>query len=157
MSNVLKLIIAILACQLAGFIGSLFTTPAIPGWYAALEKPSFNPPNWLLGPVWITLYLFMGIAAYLIWRRGLGEPNVGTALLLFGVQLVINASWSFFFFGLKSPLAGFVVIILLWIVILITALYFLKISNTAAALMLPYIAWVSYAAVLNFSFWRLNP
>jgi tryptophan-rich sensory protein len=157
MSNVLKLIIAILACQLAGFIGSLFTTPAIPGWYAALEKPSFNPPNWLFGPVWITLYLFMGIAAYLIWRRGLGEPNVGTALLLFGVQLVINASWSFFFFGLKSPLAGFVVIILLWIVILITALYFLKISNTAAALMLPYIAWVSYAAVLNFSFWRLNP
>lgn len=156
MPNLLKLIIAIIACQLAGFIGSLFTAPAIPTWYASLEKPPFNPPNGLFGPVWITLYLLMGIAAYLVWRKGLGEPVVGIALVLFGVQLVINASWSFFFFGLKSPLAGFVVIVLLWIAILMTIIYFFKISNAAGILMLPYITWVSFAAMLNYSIWRLN-
>jgi len=154
--NIVKLVVSIVACQCAGVIGSVFTTPAIPNWYAALEKPFFTPPSWLFAPAWITLYLLMAIAAFLIWRKGLGEEGVKTALVIFLVQLVLNALWSVVFFGLQSPLYGMVVILLLWVAILLTIIKFFKLSTAAGALLLPYILWVSFASILNISIWVLN-
>ncbi len=155
--DIIKLVVSIVACQCAGIIGSIFTTPAIPTWYAALEKPFFNPPNWLFAPAWITLYLLMGIAAFLIWRQGLGQKGVRVALVIFLVQLVLNALWSVVFFGLQSPLWGVVVILALWVAILLTIIRFFKLSTAAGALLLPYILWVSFASVLNVAIWVLNP
>jgi benzodiazapine receptor len=155
--DIVKLVVSIVACQCAGLIGSLATTPNIPTWYAALEKPLFTPPNWLFAPAWITLYLLMAVAAFLIWRKGLGEEGVRYALILFLVQLVLNALWSVVFFGLHSPLYGMVVIIALWIAILLTIIKFFQLSVAAGSLLLPYILWVSFAAVLNISIWVLNP
>jgi benzodiazapine receptor len=155
--DVIKLVVAIVACQAAGAIGSIFTTPAIPTWYAALEKPFFTPPNWLFAPAWITLYLLMAVAAFLIWRQGLGQKGVNSALLVFLVQLVLNALWSVVFFGLHSPLWGMVVILALWVAILLTIIRFFKLSTAAGALLLPYILWVSFASALNIAIWVLNP
>jgi tryptophan-rich sensory protein len=155
--DVVKLVVSLVACQCAGAIGSIFTTPAIPAWYATLQKPSFNPPSWLFAPAWITLYLLMGVAAFLIWRQGLAQKGVRAALVIFLVQLVLNALWSVVFFGLQSPLWGVVVIIALWIAILITIIKFFKLSTAAGSLMLPYILWVSFAAVLNIAVFMLNP
>ena len=155
--DIIKLAISIVACQCAGIIGSIFTTPAIPTWYATLQKPPFAPPNWLFAPAWITLYLLMAIAAFLIWRKGLEQKEVKSALVIFLAQLVLNALWSVVFFGFQSPLYGVVVIVALWVVILLTILRFFKLSTAAGALLLPYILWVSFAAVLNVSIWVLNP
>jgi len=156
-SDLSKLLVSVLACQLAGVIGSVFTSPAIPGWYATLTKPGFTPPSWIFAPVWITLYLLMGISAFIVWRRGLALKEVRIGLGVFVAQLILNALWSVMFFGLRSPLAGFVVIVLLWLLILLTIALFRKVSMAAAVLLLPYILWVSYASVLNYSIWRLNP
>jgi tryptophan-rich sensory protein len=156
LNDVLKLIISIIICQLAGVFGSIFTTPAIPSWYATLVKPTFNPPNWVFAPVWISLYFLMGISAFLVWRKGIENPRVNLALRLFIIQLILNSLWSVLFFGLRSPLLGLVEIIILWTSILLTILYFFKVSKIAGILLLPYILWVSFAAVLNFSIWRLN-
>jgi benzodiazapine receptor len=155
--DIARLIISIITCQCAGLVGSIFTTPAIPTWYAALQKPAFTPPNWLFGPAWVTLYLLMGISAFIIWRRGLDNQQVRAALIVFLIQLVLNALWSVAFFGLKSPLYGVIVIVALWIAILFTILKFFKVSSAAGVLLLPYILWVSFAAVLNISIWILNP
>jgi benzodiazapine receptor len=155
--DIIKLATSIVACQCAGIIGSIFTTAAIPTWYAALQKPPFTPPNWLFAPAWVTLYLLMGIAAFLIWRQGLEQKGVKSALIIFLVQLVFNALWSVVFFGLQSPLYGVVVILALWVAILLTILRFFKLSTAAGALLLPYILWVSFASVLNISIWILNP
>ena len=155
-SDILKLLASIIVCQLAGFIGSIFTRPAIPGWYANLAKPSFTPPNWVFGPVWISLFLLMGIAAFLVWQKGFDDKRVRISLGIFAVQLILNTSWSIFFFGLKSPLLGFFDILLLWIAIFLTMIYFARVSKTATILLLPYILWVSFAALLNFSIWRIN-
>jgi benzodiazapine receptor len=155
--DVIKLVVAIVACQGAGAIGSIFTTPAIPTWYAALEKPFFTPPNWLFAPAWITLYLLMAIAAFLIWRQGLGQKGVKSTLVVFLVQLVLNALWSVVFFGLQSPLWGMVVILALWVAILLTIIRFFRLSTAAGALLLPYILWVSFASALNIAIWVLNP
>jgi len=130
---------------------------AIPTWYATLQKPAFTPPNWLFAPAWVTLYLLMGISAFLIWRRGLENLQVKRALSVFLIQLILNALWSVAFFGLESPLYGVIVIAALWIAILVTMINFIKISKTAGFLLLPYILWVSFAAVLNVSVWLLNP
>jgi len=157
MRDVVKLLISIVACQCVGLIGSIFTTPSIPTWYATLQKPPFTPPNWLFAPVWITLYLLMGISAFIIWRRGVDNRRVREALIVFLVQLILNGLWSVVFFGLKSPLYGVVVIVALWIAILFTILKFFKLSTAAGGLLLPYILWVSFAAVLNISIWVLNP
>ena len=154
--DILKLVISIIICLGAGFIGSFFTTPAIPTWYAILKRPPFAPPNWLFAPVWTTLFVLMGISAFLVWRRGLNDPQVKIALGIFIVQLILNALWSVMFFGLRSPLAGLIDIAILWIAILLTILNFFKISTAAGLLLIPYILWVSFAAVLNFSIWRLN-
>jgi len=154
--DIVKLVVSIIACQCAGLIGSLATTPNIPTWYAALEKPFFTPPSWLFAPAWITLYLLMAIAAFLIWRKGLGEEGVKCALIVFLVQLVLNALWSVVFFGLQSPLYGMVVIIALWIAILLAIIKFFRLSRAAGWLMIPYILWVSFASALNISIWVLN-
>ena len=156
MRDILRLIVSLASCQLAGLIGSIFTTPAIPTWYASLEKPFFTPPNWLFAPAWLTLYVFMGVAAFMVWRKGLSKREVRQGLIVFLIQLVLNAFWSVVFFGFQSPLAGVVVIVLLWIAILITILRFFRLSITAGSLMIPYILWVSFAAALNVSIWMLN-
>jgi tryptophan-rich sensory protein len=154
--NWLKLLASVAACQLAGFLGSLFTRPAIPGWYAQLQKPSFAPPNWLFGPMWVSLYLLMGIAAYLVWQKGLAASGVRLALGIFIFQLLLNAAWSPVFFGLRSPLAGAAVIVVLWLAIAATIFAFAKVSPPAAWLLVPYILWVTLASALNISIYFLN-
>ncbi|MBN1695397.1 tryptophan-rich sensory protein [candidate division WOR-3 bacterium] len=147
---------SIIICQLAGIIGSIFTTPAIPTWYANINKPTFRPPNWVFAPVWTTLYLLMGIALFLVLRKGFNEKGIKIAVAVFALQLVLNSLWSFLFFGLESPFAAFIEIIFLWAAILISIILFFRISWVAGALLIPYILWVSFASVLNFSIWRLN-
>ena len=154
--NILKLVISIVACQCAGLIGSIFTMPAISTWYETLAKPSFTPPNWLFAPAWVTLYVLMGVAVFLVWRKGLGIKNVKAALITFLVQLVLNALWSALFFGAKSLVGGAVVIVLLWIAILFTILRFFKISTAAGGLLIPYILWVTFASALNISILALS-
>jgi benzodiazapine receptor len=154
--DALALLICILICQCVGFIGSFFTRPSIPTWYAMLERPAFTPPDWVFSPVWITLFVLMGISLFLVWRAGLAERRVRVALGCFGIQLIFNLVWSALFFGLRSPLAGLLDIAVLWIAIALTIFYFFKISKMAGLLLLPYIVWVSFAAVLNFFIWRLN-
>lgn len=156
MSNTLKLITAIVVSELAGIIGSVFTTPSIPTWYATLARPALNPPAWVFGPVWTTLFALMGIAAFLVWRKGLDRRDVKIALGIFIGQLVLNTLWSIIFFGLHSPGGAFIEIIFLWLAILATIITFAKISRPAAWLLLPYILWVSFAGYLNFSIWSLN-
>jgi benzodiazapine receptor len=153
--DILKLIASIILCQLAGFLGSLFTTPAIPTWYQTLHKPFFTPPNWIFSPVWISLFILMGISLFFVWWRT-DHPKVKTALIFFFVQLILNILWSAAFFGLRSPLLGLMDIILLWIAILFTILNFSKVSKFAGVLLVPYLLWVSFATVLNFSLWILN-
>jgi len=155
-SKILKLMMAILFCQVVGVVGSLFTYPSIQTWYATVRKPDFTPPNWVFAPVWITLFVLMGVSAYLIWNEGLQNRNVRVALLIFGIQLVLNMLWSFLFFKLQSPLYAFFEIIILWVVIILTITNFFKISKIAGLLLIPYIIWVSFAAILNFSIVRLN-
>jgi len=154
--DILKLVASIILCQLAGFLGSLFTTPAIPTWYATLRKPFFTPPAWLFGPVWIILYMLMGISLFLVWGKKEQGPQVNKALIIFFVQLILNTFWSVAFFGFRSPLSGLVDIIFLWIAILLTIQKFFKISRNGALLLLPYFVWVSFAVLLNFSLWVLN-
>jgi len=151
-----KLIVCLVVVQLAGVVGSLFTTPAIPTWFATLSKPSFSPPNWVFAPVWTILFLLMGVAAFLVWRSGWQKKKVKIALSIFCVQLVLNTFWSIIFFGWQNPQAAFVEIIFLWLAILVTIIFFAKVSRVAAWLLLPYILWVSFASVLNFSLWQLN-
>lgn len=155
-SRIIKLIISITICEVIGSIGSIFAIPSIPTWYAKLVKSGINPPNWIFAPVWTTLFLLMGIAFYIIWEKGKDNKNFKPALLAFGLQLALNALWSFLFFGLKSPLFALLEIILLWIAILVTISNFQKISKTAALLLLPYILWVTFAAILNFFIWQFN-
>jgi tryptophan-rich sensory protein len=145
----------ILLCVAAGWLGSIATTPAIPTWYAGLEKPPFNPPNSVFPIVWTTLYVLMGIAAWRVWRAGL--PDTGWALRPFFLQLALNVAWSFAFFGAESPALGFLVISLLWLAIVWCIVVFRQVDRWAAILLLPYLAWVSFAAVLNGAIWALNP
>ena len=156
MNNTLKLIIAIVVSELAGIIGSVFTTPSIAGWYAGIVKPALNPPAWVFGPVWTTLFALMGIAAFLVWKKGLDRKDVRIALGIFLGQLVLNTLWSIIFFGLHSPGSALVEIVFLWLAILATIIVFAKISKPAAWLLLPYILWVSFAGYLNYSIWQLN-
>jgi benzodiazapine receptor len=156
MKRTLGILIAIVICELAGAVGSIFTTPAIPGWYAGLAKPPFNPPNWVFAPVWTILYALMGMAAYLVYEQRAKTGAVRKALAVFGAQLILNALWSIVFFGAHAILGGIVVIVLLWAMILASIWLFAKISKAAAALLVPYILWVSFATVLNISLYALN-
>lgn len=154
--NITKLIFAIAVCQAAGAVGSIFTQTSVSTWYTAIQKPGFTPPNWIFAPVWITLFLLMGISSYLIWNKGLKNKNVRISLIIFIIQLTLNTLWSLFFFGLKSPFYAFIDIILLWIAIVLVIISFFKLSKTAGILLLPYILWVSFAGILNFFILRLN-
>jgi len=153
--DILKLAMSILLCQLAGVLGSLFTTPAIPTWYRTLKKPFFTPPDWIFGPVWISLFMLMGVSLFMVWRRQ-EHPQFKITLTFFLIQLIFNILWSAAFFGLRSPLLGLIDIVLLWIAILLTIQYSLRISKVAGLLLLPYMLWVSFALVLNFALWILN-
>jgi translocator protein len=144
---------SVVVCEGAGIVGSVFTISAIPGWYATLQKPWFTPPNWLFAPVWLALYFLMGTALYLLWGK---RPRSGVALAAFGAQLVLNAGWSAVFFGAHELFYGFVVIAALWLAILATAAFSYRISKAAAALLIPYIAWVTIASALNYYVWVLN-
>jgi translocator protein len=156
MKKGLGILISIVICELAGAVGAIFTGPSIPGWYAGLVKPPFNPPNWLFGPVWTLLYALMGIAAYLVYEKRRKEPKVRTALIVFAAQLALNALWSPVFFGAHALLGAALVIVLLWATILASIVLFSKISKAAAWLLVPYILWVSFATVLNISLYVLN-
>jgi tryptophan-rich sensory protein len=152
--NAWKLIISIALPFLAAAIGSVFTSSSVSTWYVELNKPVFNPPDWVFGPVWTLLYLMMGIAFYIVWTSR--SKHQKFAFIAFGTQLFLNALWSILFFGLKMPLLAFIEIILLWIAIAATMFYFYKIKRSAAYLLVPYILWVSFAAVLNVSLAILN-
>lgn len=142
-------------CLLAAWIGSLLTRPAIPGWYETLSKPSWTPPHWVFGPVWMTLYIMMGVAAWLVWRRG-GWTAAAVPLTLFLIQLVFNVVWSALFFGLRRPDLAFFDIALLWLAIIATLVAFWRVTPAAGWLLSPYWLWVSYAAALNLAIWRMN-
>jgi len=155
MHKYLRLVFSILTCQLAGAVGAIFTAPNIATWYATLNKPAFTPPNWVFGPVWLTLYTLMGIALWLIWSKGVIKKTL-PAFYLFAAQLLLNAIWSILFFGLRSPLYGLLAIVPLWLLIAYTILKFYKLDRNAAYLLAPYLLWVTVAAYLNFGVWLLN-
>jgi len=153
--DVLKLILSILVCLGAGFLGSIFTSSSVGGWYLTIKKPPFNPPNWVFAPVWTLLYILMGISVYLILKNKI-DKKVKIGLIFFSVQLILNVLWSIIFFGLKNPLIAFLDISLLWIFVLVTILKFWKIDKRASYLLIPYLSWITFAAVLNFSIYILN-
>ncbi len=139
-------------CFLTAWIGSRFS----PGeWYLQIQKPSWTPPGYLFGPVWSILYSSMGLAAWLVWRRS-GFSGARLALTLFVVQLILNGMWSWIFFGMQRPGLAFAEILVLWSMILATLLALWRVNSTAGMLFLPYLAWVSFAAILNYSIWQLN-
>lgn len=155
-NNTIRFLFSIIICQLAGIIGSIFTAPSVQTWYAALQKPSFTPPDWIFAPAWIFLYLLMGISLYIVWKEGLKKKIVKTGVSIFAVQLILNSAWSFLFFGIRNPFLAFIEIIMLWTAIFLTMLVFFRIKKEAFYLLLPYLLWISFALVLNFSIWRLN-
>jgi tryptophan-rich sensory protein len=148
--------IAVVICLLIGFLSGFATQSSVDTWYATLNKPSFNPPNWIFAPVWTFLYIAMGISAGLVWARGFYHIWVKTALYYFGFQLLFNALWSIVFFGLREPFWALMVILVLILLILATMKWFKIVSKTAAYLLIPYLLWVCFAMVLNFSIWQLN-
>ena len=154
--EIVELVFSVLLCQIAGIVGSIFTVPSIPTWYRKLNKPSFAPPNRIFGPVWITLYTLMGVSLFLMLREGLGNPQVQLGFGIFGIQLVLNVFWSFVFFGRKSIFGGLVTIMVLWVAILLTIISFLNVSALAGLLLVPYILWSSFAALLNYQILKLN-
>lgn len=147
---------AILVCEAVGLSAGWITQTSVTTWYPTLAKPSFTPPGWVFAPVWTLLYALMGIAAFLIWRRGLHRARVRSALIAFGVQLLLNGGWSFAFFGARSAALGLVVILFLWGTLAWTVDRFFRIHRVAGWLLVPYLAWVSYALVLNASIWSMN-
>ncbi len=156
MKKILTIIGFIVLSQLAGVIGSFFTFDSVTSWYAFLERPDFAPPNWVFGPVWITLYTMMGISAFLVYEAGIDRREVRLAMGLFGLQLGLNALWSILFFGLQSPVLGLICIIALWFAIVATMMSFWKISRKASVILVPYLLWVSFASILNYFIWALN-
>ncbi len=154
-NDLIKLVTAVSLTVVLGAVGGLVTAAEIPTWYAGLTKPSFNPPNWLFGPVWTALYILMGISCYLVWKQA-PSPARNRALSVFIIQFILNFCWSFIFFGMHETGWALAEMILLWITILITIFSFAKFSKTAAWLLVPYISWVSFAMLLNGAIWRLN-
>ncbi|WP_417850665.1 TspO/MBR family protein [Thalassoglobus sp.] len=149
-------LIACIAISLgAGGLGAMATIPEIDGWYRTIEKPSWNPPDAVFGPVWTTLYIMMAISAWLVWRTGEVKASK-LPLSLFSVQLLLNIGWSWIFFHFHKLGWAFAEIIVLWLAIVATTFAFFRVSKLAGALMVPYLAWVSFASVLNFAIWRLN-
>lgn len=154
-ANIVSFLLAQVICFAAAGIGGAFTATAVRTWYQEIEKPAWNPPDWVFGPVWTVLYFLMGVSVWLVWRAG-GWSGARTALVLFGVQLMLNAIWSIIFFGAQSPGLAFVEIVFLWCAIVATIAAFWSHSTVAAGLLVPYLAWSTFAACLNFTIWRLN-
>jgi benzodiazapine receptor len=152
-----KLVLSLVICQMAGVLGSIFTSSSVSTWYMTLEKPWFTPPGAAIGFVWLFLFTLMGISLFLVWREGLDRPEVKAAIYIFAAQFIFNVMWSWAFFGLRSPLSGIAVIAILWVSILLTIIKFWPISRSAALLLAPYLLWVSFAAYLNYTIWSLNP
>ncbi len=155
--DIILLVACILGCEGAGIIGSVFTVKSIPTWYRGLNKPSYNPPDWLFGPAWTVLYLLMGVSLSLVLEVGLGHPGVAAAVAIFAVQLALNVLWSLVFFGRRSLKGGLWIILAMWAMILATIISFYPISLLAAVLLVPYLAWTSFATLLNYSAVKLNP
>lgn len=157
-----RFIFSIIICQLAGLIGSIFTTPNISTWYTTLTKPHLSPPNFVFGPVWTLLFILMGIALFRIWQKQIESKDsqqskeILLSLKIFFFQLLLNIFWSILFFGFRSPSLAFIEIIVLWISILLTIIAFAKIDRVAAYLLIPYILWVTFASYLNYMIWMLN-
>ncbi|MDY8134788.1 TspO/MBR family protein [Aquimarina sp. 2201CG5-10] len=152
----IRIVIAVFLCLLIGFLSSIATQKSIDTWYPTLNKPFFTPPNWVFAPVWIIMYIMMGISAGIVWSRGFYHKWVKTALYHFGFQLLLNAAWSIFFFGLQNPLIALLDIIALFILLLFTIKWFKVVNSTAAYLLIPYVIWVAFATALNFGIWQLN-
>lgn len=154
--NVLKLLISLFLSFSAGAAGSISTSRSVDNWYADLNKPFFNPPNWVFGPVWSVLYFLIGVSLFLVWREGYNRTYVKPAIFVFLTQLVLNILWPSAFFALRSTLAGLIVITLLWTAIMYTIVFFAKVSRPASILLFPYMAWVSFAVILNCAIFFLN-
>lgn len=153
----LRAAVFVIVCELlGGVLGSVFTISSLPTWYAALNKPWFAPPGSLIGIIWTVLYAMMGIAAFLVWESKKPKRLLAYAKSAFALQLAINISWTMIFFGLRSLVGGLIAIFAMWIAIAVTIVLFYRINRKAAWLMVPYIVWVSIAALLNFYIWRLN-
>jgi tryptophan-rich sensory protein len=155
--KILLFVIALGICLLAMYIGSYYTTPEIPTWYASLQKPDLTPPSWVFAPVWTVLFIFMGFSLYWILESGVKNQEAKLGLILFIFQLVLNVGWSFFFFGLHSTFFSFLIIVMLWAVLICTIVQVFRFSIPAAAILIPYIGWVSFAAYLNYAILILNP
>jgi translocator protein len=156
MNNAVKLIISIAIPVAIGAISGFFTVTGVESWYQTINKPSWNPPSWIFAPVWTSLYVMMGIGLYLVWKSDSSEVLKKTAISLFAVQLILNFFWSFIFFNQQQPGWALVEIIAMWIFILLTIFAFAPVSKPAAWLLVPYICWVSFATVLNYTIWQLN-
>jgi len=156
MKNVLIFIVCLIACYAAGGIGTIFTVSSIPTWYAGLHKPPLNPPNWIFGPVWTTLYTMMAVAIFLVIKKGFGGNIIKIATGIFVTQLVLNTLWSIVFFGARTTFAPIFIIAALWISILACIILFWGISKPASIMMMPYILWVSFASYLNIGVYVLN-
>ncbi len=156
MNNTLKFIISLAIPVAVGATAGFFTATGVDSWYQTINKPSWNPPNWIFAPVWTTLYIMMGIALFLVWKSNTGAGLKRTAITLFAVQLGLNFFWSFIFFDQQQPGWALVEIIMMWLAILLTIFAFAKVNKTAAWLLVPYISWVSFATILNYTIWQLN-
>ena len=157
MNKISRIAIGVIICLAVGYLSGMVTRTSITTWYPTLVKPSFNPPNWIFAPVWTSLYVMMGIAAGLIWNQIPSQKEAVTkALQFFAIQLVLNALWSYLFFGMYNLMLATIEVVLLWLMIFETYSQFAKINKTASYLMLPYLAWVSFASVLTASIWWLN-
>lgn len=148
--------ISVAICLLVGFLSSFATQSSANDWYLQLNKPWFNPPNWIFAPVWTLLYILMGIAAGLVWAKGFYHIWVKTALYHFGIQLLFNALWSIIFFGFKNTFGALLIILTLLILLIFTIKWFKVVDKTAAYLLIPYLLWVCFATVLNYKIWELN-
>ena len=157
MNKISRIAIVVIICLSVGYLSGMVTREAITTWYPTLVKPSFNPPNWIFAPVWTSLYVMMGIAAGLVWNQiASNEVAVTKALQFFGIQLVLNVLWSYLFFGMHNLMLATIEVVLLWLLIFENYSQFAKINKTASYLLLPYLAWVSFASVLTASIWWLN-
>lgn len=157
MSKINKILVMIVTCVALGYFSGLVTREGVETWYPTLQKPAFNPPNAIFGPVWTVLYVMMGIAAGLVWDKiEVQKEIVKKGLMFFAIQLALNLLWSYLFFGLHNPLLALIEIVLLWLMIYETFTKFIKVDKIAGYLLIPYLLWVTFAAVLNGSIWWMN-
>ena len=157
MQKILRIAVVLMTCLVVGYLSGMVTRDSITTWYPTLVKPSFNPPNWIFAPVWTILYIMMGVAGGMVWNRiEQDAENVKKAFMFFIIQLALNAIWSLLFFYLHNPFLSLIEIVLLWLLIFETYTQFKKIDKVAGMLLIPYLAWVSFAMVLNGSIWWLN-